>query len=553
MPYDLLLKNGRIVDGSGLPSIWGDIGVAGGKIVEVGRLDGPARRVIDVHGQTIAPGFIDNHCHYDAQALWDPLCTWTCYHGTTTVVNGNCSLGLAPARPGEHDDLVSMLSRVEAIPIESLRAGVEVSWETIPEYLDTLDRRLGVNVGALIGFSAVRRYVLGEDAYTRERATPEEIEQMKAIVREGIAAGAVGLSFERNPTHMDLEGRLTPCNVASGDELVAVAEALREVGAGSIQFNGFDRMELKEGLLSRMSRTTGRPLVTTIGGDPFDEKLAHLERTRRDGARLVPMLTPFIDDPQRWTVLTSNSFDRLPHWVAITIKPLEERKRAFKDPASREGLRADAFTDIQRPSWDTTAVAWTALPKNQHLVGRSVTEMAREQGKEPFDAFFDLVLEEDLETMFGQRTGNSPEVKGPALMSPYTMPGQADSGAHVTRRCDSHVSTHLLAYWVRELGAMSLEEAVRKLTFVPASAFGLHDRGLIRPGLAADLVVFDPDTVSPGELDQVPDFPAGAVRMRRLPQGVEHTIVNGEVLIEEGEHTGAYPGQVARSHVFQAA
>jgi len=445
-----------------------------------------------------------------------------------------------------------MLSRVEAIPIESLRAGIEGSWETIPEYLDLLDRRLGVNVGALIGFSAVRRYVMGEAAYT-EQATPEQIEQMKAIVREGIAAGAIGLSFERNPTHMDLEGRLTPCNVASSEELLAVAEALGELGAGSIQFNGFDRMEMKEGVLSRMSRATGRPLVTTIGGDPFDEKLAHLERSRREGARITPMLTPFVDDPQRWTVLSVNSFDRLPHWVAITIKPLEERKQAFKDPAARAGLHADTLTDVQRPPWDSTAVASVALAKNQHLVGKSVTEIAREQGKEPFDAFFDLVLEENLEAMFQQRTGNGPEVKAPALTSAYTMPGQADSGAHVTRRCDSHVSTHLLSYWVRELGAMTLEEAVRKLTFVPASAFGLHDRGLIRPGLAADLVVFDPDTVSPGELDQVPDFPAGAVRMRRLPKGIEHTIVNGEVLIEEGEHTGALPGRVVRSSAYAHA
>lgn len=551
MAYDLLIKNGRIVDGSGMPSIWGDVGVGGGKIVEVGKLDAPARRVIDVHGQTVAPGFIDAHCHYDAQALWDPLCTWTCHHGTTTVVNGNCSLGLAPARPGERDDLVSMLSRVEAIPIESLRAGIEGSWETIPEYLDVLDRRLGVNFASLIGFSAVRRYVMGEDAYT-EQATPDQIGQMKAIVREGIAAGAIGLSFERNIRHVDLEGRVTPCNVADSEELVAVAQALGEIGAGSIQFNGFDRLELKQGLLGRMSRTSGRPLVTTIGAWDWEEKTEHLERSRREGARLVPMLTPFIDDPQRWTVLTSNSFDRLPNWMATTIKPLEERRLAFKDPARRAGLRDDTLTDVQRPSWDTTVVSTAVLSKNQHVVGKSITEIARGQGKEPFDAFFDLVLEEDLDTVFAQRTGNGPEVKGPAITSPYTMPGQADSGAHVTRRCDSHVSTHLLAFWVRELGAMTLEEAVRKLTFVPATAFGLHDRGLIRPGLAADLTVFDPDTVSPGELDQVRDFPADAVRMRRLPRGIEYTIVNGEVLIEEGEHTGAYPGRVARSSAYQA-
>jgi N-acyl-D-aspartate/D-glutamate deacylase len=547
--YDLLVRNGRIVDGSGLPSIWGDVGVSGGRIVEVGRLEGPAHRIIDVHGQTIAPGFIDVHCHFDAQAIWDPLCTFTCYHGNTTVVNGNCSLGLAPTRPGERDDLVSMLSRVEAIPIESLRAGIEGDWETIAEYLDLVDSRLGVNVAALIGFSAVRRYVMGEDSYT-EQATPEQIDQMKAIIREGIKAGAIGLSFERNIRHVDLEGRVTPCNVASSEELLAVSEALGEVGAGSIQFNAYDRMEMEEGLLSKMSRASGRPLITTFGGGDFEEKMAHLQRTRRDGARITPMLTPFIDDPQLWTILTSNSFDRLPHWMATTIKPLDERRKAFKDPANREGLYADTLTDVPRPDWETSCVARAMLPKNQHLVGKSVGQIAREQGKEPFDTFFDLVLEEDLETMFQQRTGNGPDVKGPAVLSPYTMPGQADSGAHVTRRCDSHVSTHLLSFWVRDQQAISLEDAVRKLTFQSASAFGLHDRGLIRPGMAADLVVFDPDTISPGELDQVQDFPGGATRMRRLPTGIEHTIVNGEVLIEEGEHTGALPGRVARSSAY---
>jgi N-acyl-D-aspartate/D-glutamate deacylase len=549
MAYDLLVRNGRIVDGSGLPSIWGDVGVAGGKIVEVGKLDGPARRTIDVQGQTIAPGFIDNHCHFDAQVLWDGLCTWTCFHGTTTVVNGNCSLGLAPARPGERDALVSMLSRVEAIPIESLQAGIDGNWETVAEYLDLLDQRAGINVGALIGFSAVRHYVMGEDSYTKQ-ATPEQIDRMKAIIREGIAAGAIGLSFERNIRHVDLEGRVTPCNIASSEELLAVSQALGEVGAGTFQFGGtFDDLELDERLYSRMSRNSGRPLVCTVGA-LRDDKLAYVENIRREGARIVPMLTPFIDDPQHWTVLSSNGFDRLPNWMAVTIKPMEERRAAFKDPARRAGLKADTLTDVQRPSWNTSVVVSVTQERNRHLIGKSVTQIAREQNKDEFDAFFDLVLDEDLNVMFAQRTGNGPEVKGPALLSQYTMPGQADSGAHVSRRCDSHLSTYLLSYWVRELGAMSLEEAVRKVTFVPASVFGLHDRGMIRPGLAADLVVFDPDTVSPGELDQVADFPAGATRMRRLPTGIDCTIVNGEVLIEKGEHTGAHPGRVVRSSAY---
>src|SRR5439155_16346202 len=265
MPYDLLLKNARVIDGSGLPEFRADVGVADGKIVEVGRLDGPAQRVIDAQGQVVAPGFIDNHCHFDAQALWDPLCTFACYHGTTTVINGNCSLGLAPARPDERYALTSMLSRVEAIPLRSLEAGIDWQWETIPEYLDVLDRRLGMNVGTLIGYSAVRRYVMGEAAYT-DQASPEQIDRMKAIIQEGVAAGALGLSFERQPTHMDLELRLLPCNIASSDELVAAASALADVGAGTIQFSDFARAEMTEGLLTRITKASGRPMISNFGG-----------------------------------------------------------------------------------------------------------------------------------------------------------------------------------------------------------------------------------------------------------------------------------------------
>ena len=547
MTYDLLLKNGRIVDGTGMPSFWGDVGIAGGKIAEMGKLTGSATRVIDVQGQTISPGFIDNHCHFDAQATWDPLCTFACYHGTTTVINGNCSLGLAPARPDERYALTSMLSRVESIPLRALEAGVAWEWETIPEYLDVLDRRLGMNVGALIGYSAVRRYVMGEDAYTEPNATPEQLARMKQIITEGVRAGAVGLSFERNIRHVDLEGRVTPCNVASWEEILAVVEALADAGAGAIQFGGgFDTLELERGLFSQISQISGRPITNNMGVNDPDEKLAHLEQCWREGARVLPMVGPFIDDPQRWTLMTSNGFDRAPAWMAITIKPIPERKARFHDPTNREQLRIECEADQDRPRWETTHIASVVLEKNRGLVGKSIVAIAQEQGKSPFDAFFDLNLEEDFETMFYQRTGNGPEVKAPLISSPYTMPGQSDSGAHVSRRCDSHMSTYFLSTWVRDAQVLSLEEGVRKLTYVPASVFGLHDRGLLRPGLNADVTVFDPDGLQPGELDQVADFPAGATRMRRRPEGVACTIVNGQVLIEEGEHTGAYPGRVAR-------
>jgi N-acyl-D-aspartate/D-glutamate deacylase len=547
MAYDLLLRNGRVVDGSGMPAFWGDVGVTGGRIVEVGKLPNSAQRVIDVQGQVIAPGFIDNHCHFDAQALWDPLCTFACYHGATTVINGNCSLGMAPSRPDDHYAVVSMLSRVEAIPLQSIQAGVQDTWETIPEYLELLERRRGINVAALIGYSAVRRYVMGDDAYTAQ-ATPEQLERIKAIIRDGITAGAIGLSFERNPTHHDIEGRLLPCNAASNQELIAAAAALGEVGAGAIQFGGNERNGVTVDLLREIAQASGRPVICGLGIEPSNERLAGYQHAMSQGARLVPMMPPFLEDPARWTITSVNQFDLFPTWRPIIASPPEEKKRAFVDPAVRDKLRAEA-KDYR---WGATAVASASLPKNQDLVGRSLASIAEEQGKHPLDAFLDLVLEENLATVFMRDTGADPGEKGAFLANPQVMPGLSDGGAHVTRRCDSHFSTYILSYWVREQQALTLEAAVQKLTFQPATAFGLHDRGMIRPGLAADLTVFDPDTVSPGETDHVADFPAGAVRMRRMPQGVDCTIVNGEVLIEDGEHTGALPGKVVRSSAYQA-
>ncbi len=547
MSYDLLLKNGRVVDGSGGPSYAGDVGVVDGRIVETGKLGSSARRIIDVQGQVIAPGFIDNHCHYDAQALWDPLCTFACYHGATTVINGNCSLGLAPARPEERADLVSMLSRVEAIPIGSLQAGVEWSWESVPQYLETLDRRLGVNVGALIGYSAVRRHVMGEAAYTAA-ATPEQIGQMKEIVLEGVRAGALGLSSERNLRHMDLENRLLPANVASPEEFLAVAQALTEAGAGSIQFGDSERIELSEGLLTRAARTTGRPVVSSLAGR---------EGAMGNDVRMYAMVSPFLENTARWTLLTVGSFDGFAHWLPVMSSSPEEKRLAFRDPAVRAGLKADADApDKRNPAvpavrWDLLHVARVALDQHRDYVERSVSDIAKETGKEPLDAFLDLALEEDLNTLFYFRSDVSTSAMAEVLADPFVLPGLSDGGAHVTRRCDSHFSTFLLSFWVREQRALSLEEAVRKLTFMGASAFGLHDRGLIRPGMAGDLTVFDPDAIGAGELDEVADYPGDAVRMRRPSWGVSCTIVNGEPLIEEGEHTGAYPGRLLRSSAYR--
>jgi N-acyl-D-aspartate/D-glutamate deacylase len=554
MTYDLVLRNGNIIDGSGLPGFHGDVAVSGGRIVEIGRVSGAAQRVIDADGLVVAPGIIDNHTHYDAQVTWDPLCTYSCYHGVTTVVIGNCSLALAPAHKEDRDNLAGVLSHVEAIPLEAIQAGVEWSWETIPQYLNALDRRLGINVASLIGHSAVRRYVMGEASQERH-ATAEEVAAMKAIVREGIEAGAVGVSFERNSRHFDWNGRLAPTNLASDEEILAVARVVDEVGRGVIQCGGDRNLGTAVAKNTRCPVFYGNITQAAIAPDRWRKQLEDTESLMRQGHRAYQFVMPRPGD-LRYTLKTAQHFDAMPTWKPVMLLPLEQRKEAFRDPATRVKLHREAVETPPDPShagdftrrWDLQFVFRPALAKNQHLAGKSVAEIAREQNKDVLDAFLDLALEENLETEFERREVNSDEAAMKALLtSPYTIIGQSDGGAHVVFRTDYTYSTYLLSHWVREKQIMPLEEAIRKLTFIPASLFGLYDRGLVRPGMAADLMVFDPATIAPLQPGEAHDLPGGARRRKQLAQGIECTVVNGQVLMEKGKHTGAYPGRVARS------
>jgi N-acyl-D-aspartate/D-glutamate deacylase len=554
MPYDLIIKNGKVIDGSGLPGFHGDVAVSGGRIVETGKVNGEARQVLNADGLVVAPGIIDNHTHYDAQVTWDPLCTYSCYHGITTVVIGNCSLAMAPAHKDDRDVLAGVLSHVEAIPLEAIQAGVKWSWETIPEYLNALDQRLGINVGSLIGHSAVRRYVMGEASQERH-ATDDEIAAMKAIVREGLEAGSVGVSFERNLRHFDWNGRLAPTNLASDVEIFAVAGVPDEVGRGVIQFGGDRNLSTQVAKTSRRPVFYGNITQQAVAPDKWRKQLAEAENMMRQGHRAYQFVMPRPGD-LRYTLKTAQHFDALATWKTVMLLPLEKRKEAFRDPETRAKLHVEAVEmpmDERRPGeftrrWDLQFVFKPALAKNQHLKGKSVAEIAREQGKDVLDVFLDLALEENLETEFERREVNSDEAAMTALLtSPYTVIGQSDGGAHVVFRTDYSYSTYLLSHWVREREIMSLEDAIRKLTFVPASLFGFFDRGLVRPGMAADLMVFDPATISPLEPGEAHDLPGGAKRRKQLAQGIEWTVVNGQVLLERGEHTGAYPGKVARS------
>ena len=554
MAYDLIIRNGKVIDGSGLPGFQADVAVSGGRIVELGRVSGAARRVIDADGLVVAPGIIDNHTHYDAQVTWDPLCTYSCYHGITTVVIGNCSLAMAPARQEDRDNLAGVLSHVEAIPLEAIQAGVKWSWETIPQYLNALDQRLGLNVASLIGHSAVRRYVMGEASQERH-ATEDEIAAMKAIVREGIEAGAVGVSFERNPRHFDWNGRLAPTNLAEDSEILAVAGVVDEVGRGVIQCGGDRTLGTAVAMSTRCPVFYGNITQAAVAPERWRKQLEETESLMRQGHRAYQFVMPRPGD-LRYTLKTAQHFDAMQTWKNVMLLPLETRKEVFRDPETRTKLHREAVETPINPNlagdftrrWDLQFVFKPALAKNQHLKGKSVAEIAREQNKDVLDAFLDLALEENLETEFERREVNSDEAAMKALLtSPYTIIGQSDGGAHVVFRTDYSYSTYLLSHWVREKQIMSLEDAIRKLTFIPASLFGLYDRGLVRPGMAADLMVFDPGTIGPLEPGEAHDLPGGAKRRKQLAKGIECTVVNGQVLIEKGEHTGAYPGKVARS------
>ena len=422
-----------------------------------------------------------------------------------------------------------------------------------------IDRRLGVNVGALVGHSAVRRWVMGEDAYVREQATPAEMEEMKELIRDSLRAGALGLSLNRNRGHMDLLGRPIPGIVPPVDELYELATALRSVGTGIVQCGAAYPLEIRDGFATRLGEESQRPVIynqivhNTNEPERWKIHLDIAERGIAEGRQVYPVINPR-PSAQRFTMRNAQIFDRMPAWRKVMLGSVEEKSAAFRDDAVREQLRSEAVAGENLPTgslpiaWHRIFIIRTLKERNRAFQGMSVAQMSEAQGKEVLDGFLDLVLDEDLGTgLQNSQSGADGDVMGQLIASPYTLIGLSDAGAHVVFEAGYGYSTLVLGRWVREEGALSLEEAVRKLSFMQASLYGLHDRGLLRPGFAADVVIFDPDTVGAEEPDEVNDLPGGLMRLRQKATGVDYTIVNGEVLLEEGEHTGAYPGRVLRS------
>ncbi len=563
MAYDLLIKNGLVVDGSGMPAFRGDVGVKNGKIAEIGKLSGTATRTIDADGRAVAPGFIDNHCHYDAQVTWDPLCTFSPEHGATTVIFGNCSLSLAPVRKGSEERLAEFLSYVEAIPMEILKT-IEFDWETIPQYMDRLDNHLGINIGNLIGHTAVRHYVMGDDCQ-KPGATEKQIAEMQKVVREGIAAGALGLSVSREKGHFDPQGVHIPALWADEQEIFALADVLRDMGTGTIQAGGGQYVELKDGMMRRLAEASGRTVVynslsqTMRRPEEWKIHMKRIEETAALGIRAYPMCSPN-RITQDFTMKNSQVFRGLPTWHPILLMSDEEKLRLYADPEIRAKLHEEAVVNkpdsavgISKTWWNYIWVNEPKLEKNKWMQFKSIGQIAEAQGKRVIDAFLDLVVEEKLETRFLQAENNiDDEALTKILTHPNAVIGLGDGGAHVQFHGGYGYLTKLLGEWVREKRVMTLEQAVRRLTFDSASTFGIYDRGLLRPGLAADIVIFDPATVKCGPEEVVHDFPAGGWRIKETSEGVSHTIVNGEVLLEDKKHTGALPGRVMRNSYWHA-
>lgn len=563
MQYDLVIQNGTIVDGSGLPRFRADLGIVHGKIATIGKIRAAAKETINAEGHIVAPGFIDGHTHMDAQVNWDPLGTCSVWHGITSVVMGNCGFSLAPCAEVDNDLVMRNLERAEDISPAAMSAGIKWTWETFPEYLDTIENLpKGINYSAYLGHSALRTYVMGERAF-HEPATPQDIERMKREVRDAIRAGAMGFTTSRSQAHRTPQGDPVASRLAAWDEVRQLVGVMGEMNAGIFEIASESPLDTPEALLDYQTRLkelavdTGVPI--TYGqfsrrdtDHTWRSYLALADETAQAGGRM------FIQTHSRALNLvlsfeTYMPYDKLPVWRDIRQLPLAEQAAALRDPAMRRKLveaanqQADdggkgVGPDARSANYDYLYVMDSGMPPY-----RTVAELAKEMRKDPTEVVMDLALEKDMKQFFLQPIAN--ENQGHALeliKHPRTVVTFSDSGAHVSQIMDSSLQTHLLGYWVREKQELTLEEAVRQLTFVPASFWGMSHRGLLREGYAADVVVFDPDRIAPMMPELVYDLPAGARRLKQKSAGIAATVVNGEVLMRHNEHTGALPGQLIR-------
>lgn len=560
MAADMVIRGARINDGTGLPAYRGDVEIRGGRITRVGQLRGAsAATVIDADGLDLTPGFVDIHTHYDAQLLFEPSASPSSWHGVTTVLAGNCGFAISPAKADDLDWLVLMLAKVEGMSVDALRAGVAFRGGSFGDYMAQFDGKVGVNVASYVGHSVVRRWVMGAEASERT-ATDDEITAMQALVDQAMREGALGFSTSQLDVHADHEGKPVPSNLASPEEIVALCSVLAGYDQGVLQnlcrtfAIGYDESDRK--LLPDMVRASGnKPLHANLllrftnAPDLWRSCLSLLESWAREGLRIYPMASA---NPKGLHLALSDTIllDEMLSFRETLALPMPQRIAALRDPAVRARLR----DDFDRPGGRQLAFGWSDLlvasvrdAANQPLVGRSVASIAADRRADALDAFVDLALSEDLETVFvidRPVTKEDREVIRYLLAHPLTMPGSSDGGAHVNTFCGADYTTRVLTEYVDE--EFTFEQAVRRLSALPASTVGLWDRGEIRPGAAADLVLIDRSQLAVGPARLLRDFPAGAARMVWEQRGYIATIVNGRVVIDNGSPTGNTPGDVLR-------
>lgn len=561
---DLLIRDAQIVDGTGAPARHGDVGVSNGRIAAVGEVADTALKTVDAQGLTLAPGFVDLHTHYDAQLFWDPTASPSVQHGVTTVFGGNCGFTLAPAASDQHDYLTRMLARVEGMPLDALRAGLDWGWASFGEWLDRLEGRIAVNAGFLVGHSALRLAAMGSDA-VGSAASPDQIEKMVAVLHDALNAGALGLSTSQSPTHNDGAGQPVPSRSASRDELVTLSAGLRDHPGTTLEaiiagcLSGFTDEDIA--LLTDMSVAADRPLnwnllgVTAANPAGHQKQLRAWDASAERGGRVVALTLPQAMKI-RLSFLSGFVLDGLPGWRDTMHLPVPERLVALADPEVRRRLAEGASSKEAGmlrglAQWDRLRIVETFADENADATGRSVGEVAAARGGQPFDTLLDIVIADQL------RTGLSPPLTGDDAADwraraevwrhPGAVIGGSDAGAHLDMMCGAIYTTSLLGRGVREHQVVTLEEAVRLITDVPARFYGLTERGRIAPGWHADLVMFDPATIDHGPERTRYDLPSGAPRLVADATGITSVLVGGVEVCRDGNATGSLPGTVLRS------
>jgi len=567
MNYDLIIKNGAIIDGSGAARFNADVGIKDGIITAVGTVDGDATETIDAKGQVVTPGFIDGHTHMDAQISWDPLGTCSVWHGITTVVMGNCGFTLAPCAAKDKHLVVRNLERAEDISGAAMEAGIDWTWETYPEYLDALEKLpKGINYSGYVGHSALRTYAMGERAFTDE-ATEADMAIMKKELADSIRAGAIGFSTSRTRNHQTPEDRPVSSRLATWDEVKELVGVMSELDAGIFEIASEEAGRSPEAQreyhvrLRDLAVESGRPVTWGMFSarrapeiwPPYFDLLN--ETAELGGTMFAQVHSRALNVMMSFE--TRLPFDKFPVWKEFRELSLADQKAGLQDPAMRARLVESASAthqetqgvgaEMRRPDYN-----WLMVMDSIKGPHKTVADIAEEMHMDPVDAMIEIALQHDMKVFFRQPLFNENQDHVLEMMRhPRSVVTFSDSGAHVSQIMDSSLQTHVLAHWVREENAFTLEEAIKMITHDTGAAWGFDDRGLIKEGMAADINVFDPDTINPLMPEVKHDLPTGARRLVQKAEGISATIVNGVVLMRDGEHTGTYPGKLLRGPLAQ--